>query len=92
MTFMPTSRGLTSSSLKIIGTKSNSLDKAAKTANAASTAGSKLSRIKLTDEERQRLQERIKNAKSLDEILRLEKELNEGRLPAGIHASDMMEE
>ncbi|KAI6382060.1 U2 snRNP complex subunit [Pyricularia grisea] len=78
--------------LKIIGTKSNSLDKAAKTANAASTAGSKLSRIKLTDEERQRLQERIKNAKSLDEILRLEKELNEGRLPAGIHASDMMEE
>ncbi|EHA52164.1 U2 snRNP complex subunit [Pyricularia oryzae] len=78
--------------LKIIGTKASSLDKAAKSANAPSTAGSKLSRIKLTDEERQRLQERIKNAKSLDEILRLEKELNEGRLPAGIHASDMMEE
>ncbi|EPE06121.1 u2 small nuclear ribonucleoprotein a [Ophiostoma piceae UAMH 11346] len=61
----------------------------------SSAAPSKLSRIKLTDAERKRLQERIRTATSLDEIARLEKELAEGRLPAGIHASeagDPMEE
>ena len=61
----------------------------------SSAAPSKLSRIKLTDAERRRLQERIRTATSLDEIARLEKELAEGRLPAGIHASeagDPMEE
>lgn len=61
-----------------------------KTDSAAPT--SKLSRVKLTDEERKKLQEKIKKATSLDEILRLEKELNEGRLPAGIHGGDAMEE
>ena len=54
-------------------------------------ASSKLSRIKLTDAEKKRLQERIKKATSLQEIIALEKELNEGRLPSGIHA-DAMEE
>lgn len=53
--------------------------------------GSKLSRIRLTDDERKRLQERIKKATSLQEIIELEKELNEGRLPTGIHG-DAMEE
>ena len=53
---------------------------------------SKLSRIKLSDGERKRLQERILTATSLDEIARLEKELAEGRLPAGISAGDAMEE
>lgn len=61
----------------------------------ASTSGaeapSKLSRIKLTDAEKKRLQERIKKATSLQEIIALEKELNEGRLPSGIHG-DAMEE
>lgn len=52
---------------------------------------SKISRIKLTDEEKKRLQERIKNATSLQEIIALEKELNEGRLPAGV-LGDPMEE
>lgn len=52
---------------------------------------SKLSRIKLTDAEKKRLQERIKKATSLQEIIALEKELNEGRLPSGIHG-DAMEE
>ncbi|KAM0563721.1 hypothetical protein ACHAPJ_001453 [Fusarium lateritium] len=54
-------------------------------------APSKLSRIKLTDAEKKRLQERIKKATSLQEIIALEKELNEGRLPSGIHG-DAMEE
>lgn len=56
-----------------------------------SAAPSKLSRIKLTDAEKKRLQERIKKATSLQEIIALEKELNEGRLPSGIQ-SDAMEE
>jgi U2 small nuclear ribonucleoprotein A' len=61
-------------------------------ANGSATAApSRLSRIKLTDEERKRLQERIKKATSLAEIIALEKELNEGRLPSGIH-EDAMEE
>lgn len=61
------------------------------TSNGASAAPSKLSRIKLTDAEKQRLQERIKKATSLQEIIALEKELNEGRLPTGIYG-DAMEE
>lgn len=59
--------------------------------NGDSEPRSKLSRIKLTDEEKKRLQERIKKATSLQEIIALEKELNEGRLPAGV-LGDAMEE
>lgn len=73
-----------------MGVKSRAFDAAA-VSNGPSTA-SKLSRIKLTDAERKRLQERIKKAGSLEEIIRLEKELNEGRLPVGIHSGDAMEE
>ena len=61
--------------------------------DGSSAGASKLSRIKLTDAERKRLQERIRNTDSLEEIIRLEKELNEGRLPAGVHVDgDAMEE
>ncbi len=38
-------------------------------------------RIKLTDEERKRVEDMIRNAKSLQEITRLEREINEGRIP-----------
>lgn len=62
------------------------------TSNGEATSGSKMKRLKLTDKEKQRLQERIKKASSLEEIIRLEKELEEGRLPAGILADDAMEE
>ncbi|KFA77189.1 hypothetical protein S40288_04593 [Stachybotrys chartarum IBT 40288] len=55
-----------------------------------SASSSKLSRIKLTDEEKKQLQERIRKATSLQEIIALEKELNEGRLPTGL--GDAMEE
>lgn len=72
---------------QILGKKSRTFDVAA---NGAAQP-SKLSRIKLTDDEKKRLQEKIKKATSLQEIIALEKELNEGRLPAGIHA-DAMEE
>ncbi|KAG6018170.1 U2 snRNP complex subunit, partial [Claviceps citrina] len=60
-------------------------------ANGSAQTSSKLSRIKLTEDEKRRLQERIRKATSLHEIIALEKELNEGRLPAGIHG-DAMEE
>ncbi|RKF59525.1 U2 small nuclear ribonucleoprotein A' [Erysiphe neolycopersici] len=39
-------------------------------------------RIKLTEQERKKVEELIRNAKSLQEIISLEKELNEGRIPA----------
>jgi U2 small nuclear ribonucleoprotein A' len=60
------------------------------TANG-SVAPSRLSRIKLTDAEKKRLQEKIKKATSLQEIIALERELEEGRLPSGVHG-DAMEE
>jgi len=65
-----------------MGTKSKTFDVAI--SNGPPSGSSKLSRIKLTDDERKRLQDRIKKADSLEEIIRLEKELNEGRLPTGI--------
>lgn len=70
-----------------MGTKSTAMDVSAR----QSSAPSKLSRIKLTDIEKKKLQERIRNATSLQEIIALEKELNEGRLPSGVHG-DAMEE
>ncbi|KAG6366315.1 hypothetical protein INS49_000492 [Diaporthe citri] len=75
---------------KIKGIKSQTFN--VSTSNGEATAASKMKRLKLTDKEKQRLQERIKKASSLEEIIRLEKELEEGRLPAGILADDAMEE
>jgi U2 small nuclear ribonucleoprotein A' len=71
--------------------KSKTFGASAGANGSATAATSKLSRIKLTDEERKRLQERIKKATSLQEIIALEKELNEGRLPSGIHGDAMQE-
>lgn len=72
---------------QIMGKKTTTFDSSAN----GSAGQSKLSRIKLTDKEKKLLQEKIKKATSLQEIIALEKELNEGRLPSGIHA-DAMEE
>lgn len=44
----------------------------------------KIGRVKRSEAETAKLQEMIKNAKSLSEITKLEKELNEGRMPAGM--------
>ena len=57
--------------------------------------GTKAYRVKLTDKEKKRVEALIRNAKSLQEIARLEKELNEGRIPGGAIATggaDGMEE
>lgn len=74
-----------------MGIKTKTFD-VGSTNGPASGQGSKLSRLKLTDKERKKLQEMIKKADSLEEIIRLEKALNEGRLPPGVMAEDAMEE
>lgn len=75
---------------KIMGVKSRTFD--VPSANGTSiSSSSKNYRVKLTDKERKKVEEMIKNAKSLQDIIRLEKELNEGRVPAGAQG-DAMEE
>ncbi|KAF9881747.1 u2 small nuclear ribonucleoprotein a [Colletotrichum karsti] len=73
----------TATASKIMGIKSKTLDVSA--TNGAAGAPSKLSRIKLTEKEKERLKEMIKKADSLQEIIRLEKMLTEGTIPAGVH-------
>jgi len=81
----------TSLASKIMGVKSRTFDIPA--ANGTSTAStSKNYRVKLTDKERKKVEAMIKSAKSLEDIIRLEKELNEGRVPVGAQGDDPMEE
>jgi U2 small nuclear ribonucleoprotein A' len=51
-------------------------------------SGDKAIRVKLTDKERKRVEKMIREAKSLQEITRLERELNEGRIPRGAADED----
>ncbi|ORY64958.1 leucine-rich repeat-domain-containing protein [Pseudomassariella vexata] len=74
---------------KIMGVKSKTFDTSA--SNGSTGLSTRMSRIKLTDMEKKRLQDMIKKATSLDEITRLETMLREGRVPAGIHVVDEME-
>ncbi|KAK4175329.1 leucine-rich repeat-domain-containing protein [Triangularia setosa] len=77
--------------LKIMGIKSKNFDSSATSGGKDGGLGgetSKLSRLKLTDKEKKKLQELIKKANSLEEINRLEKALLEGRLPPGIIVED----
>ena len=76
---------------QIMGVKSKTFDVGSANGPAGGQ-GSRLSRLKLTDKERKKLQELIKNADSLEEIIRLEKALNEGRLPPGVMVEDEMEQ
>ncbi|KAL6719253.1 U2 snRNP complex subunit [Lecanora helva] len=78
---------------KIIGIKSRTFDiPSSSLANGSASAGDKSYRVKLTDKEKKRVEALIRNAKSLQEITRLEKELNEGRIPGGPGGGDEMEE
>jgi len=81
----------TSLASKIMGVKSRTFDTAAATDVSSAPAG-KNYRVKLTDKERKKVEAMIKNAKSLEDIIRLEKELNEGRVPLGAQGDDAMEE
>ncbi|KAI2606935.1 L domain-like protein [Hypoxylon fragiforme] len=80
---------------KIMGVKSKTFDASlASNGDGLASGGlpTRMSRIKLTDKEKTRLQDLIKKATSLDEITRLESMLREGRMPAGVHLPDEMDE
>ncbi len=62
---------LTRTLLQIMGVKSSGLDVVMSNGSSSPRSKSKFSRIKLTPAERKRLQERIKKAESLQEIMRL---------------------
>ena len=80
-----------------MGIKSRTFDVPSAVNGASSVSDAqpdKRYRVKLTPKEKKRVENLIKNAKSLREIAQLEKELNEGRLPGGgdgIEADDGME-
>ena len=83
--------------MQIIGIKSRTFDIPSSNLNGI-VSTDKTYRIKLTPKEKKRVEILIRNAKSLQEIARLEKELNEGRIPGGgvlgpdTGAEDEMEE
>lgn len=65
---------------KIMGIKSRTFD-VPSTAPGQPAPADKAIRVKLTDKERKRVEKMIREAKSLQEITRLERELNEGKVP-----------
>lgn len=75
-----------------MGIKSRTFDVPSSTTNgngsAVAAGGEKGVRVKLTEKERKRVEKMIREAKSLAEITRLEKDLNEGRVPAGAGGDD----
>lgn len=76
-----------------MGVKSKTFDIPSSSTNGNAIAStSKTMRVKLTDKERKKVEELIRNAKSLQDIIRLEKELNEGRVPLAAQDNDAMEE
>jgi U2 small nuclear ribonucleoprotein A' len=75
---------------KIMGIKSRTFDVGGGAANGR-TPAEKNMRVKLTETEKRRVQELIKNAKTMQEISRIEKDLNEGRIPAGAADGDRMD-
>ncbi|KAI4178062.1 MAG: hypothetical protein LQ348_005698 [Seirophora lacunosa] len=78
---------------KIMGIKSRTFDLPGASASASNgiQPGDKNYRVKLTEKEKKRVETLIRNAKSLQEITKLEKELNEGRIPGGGGDEEMTE-
>ncbi len=72
-----------------MGIKSKTFDVPSAT-GASTEASAKNYRVKLTEKETKKVKEMIQNAKSLQEIIHLEKQLAEGRVPAGAQ-DDAME-
>lgn len=52
--------------------------------NAPANGGSKTYNVKLNDQEKARFEKLIRNAKSLAEITKLERDFNEGKIPPGV--------
>lgn len=74
---------------KVLGVKSRTFDAGVATNGRA--AEKKTMRVKLTDSEKKRVQSLVASAKSMQEISRIERELAEGRIPAGCADGDRME-
>lgn len=82
----------TTLAIEIMGSKSKAVKFSVAQGDAASSSETN-KRFKLTDKERKKVEELIRNATSLQDIIRLEKELNEGRVPsAALEIDDPMEE
>ena len=76
---------------KIRGVKSRTFDVSSTGANGTATGRPRgWVRTKLTDAEKKRVEQLVQNAKSLQEIERIEKDLAEGRIPAGAADADRM--
>ena len=71
-----------------MGIKSRTFDIPAGGMVNGKAPGEKALRVKLTDEERKKVEKMIREAKSLQEINKLEKELNEGRIQGGALGGD----
>ena len=66
------------------GVGAGTFDTADEDMGASTKGAAKSYRVKLTDKEKKRVEKLIRGASSLAEISRLEKELNEGRIPGGV--------
>ena len=75
---------------KVMGIKSRTFDTASATATVNGAAQGKSFRVKLGDKERKAVEKLIREANSLQDIIRLEKDLSEGRLP--FEAQQMLDE
>lgn len=73
----------------IRGVKSKTFDVSGAGVNGRGGAAKGM-RTQMTASEKQRVQELIKNARSLAEIAKIEKDLAEGRIPAGAADADRM--
>jgi len=76
--------------LKIKGVKSRTFDIASASVNGKAAGSQKGVRTRLTDSEKKRVQQMIQNAKTFQEIERIEKDLAEGKIPAGAADADRM--
>ena len=75
---------------KIKGVKSRTFDVSAAGANGKGAGPQKGVHTRLTDSEKKRVEQMIQNAKSFQEIERIEKDLAEGKIPAGAADADRM--
>ncbi|KIW63876.1 hypothetical protein PV04_08846 [Phialophora macrospora] len=75
---------------KIKGVKSRTFDVSSVGANGEAGRFQKGVRTKLTESEKRRVERMIQNAKSFQEIERIEKDLAEGRIPPGAADADRM--
>jgi U2 small nuclear ribonucleoprotein A' len=74
---------------KIKGVKSRTFDASAGV-NGRAAGSQKGVRTRLTESEKKRVEQMIQNAKSFQEIERIQKDLEEGRIPAGAADADRM--